>query len=363
MIIQDGKTGSADGVVWIEPRTCETMRIYGFNWLDTDKVYRRLPLASVSEISRCCPLINNLAEKTSGGQIHFRTNSGKIRIKAKMKERPSMSGMTAVAQGGFDCYAGNDYDHLLFYNTARFELDKTEYEFTLFENEPSMKLIVINFPLYGGIEEVLIGLEESAILEAPEPLDPGRIVIYGTSITQGGCASRPGLSFTNILSRRLKSEFLNFGFSGNAFGEIEIARILAKIENVKLYIIDYEANGGTNGKLALTLEAFIKTIRAAHPFVPIAVLSRIKYLFDDLHEEMGIRRQGIRQFQIDTVTKLRNQNDANLHFIDGSALLGDNYSEFTVDGIHPNDLGFMKIADSLEWQIARILVDSRGNKK
>jgi len=363
VIIHDDKTGSSGEMVWIEPRTCEAMRIYGFNWLKTDGVYRRLPLASVSEINRSCPIINSLAEKTSGGQTHFRTNSKKLLIRAQMKEKPSMSGMTAVAQGGFDCYAGNDYDHLLFYNTARFELDKTEYEFTLFENEPSMKLIVINFPLYGGIEKVLIGLEEGAVLEAPEPLDPGRIVIYGTSITQGGCASRPGLSFTNILSRRLKSEFLNFGFSGNAFGEIEIARILAKIENVKMYILDYEANGGTNGKLALTLEPFIKTIREAHPLVPIAVLSRIKYLFDDLHEEMGIRRQGIRQFQIDTVTKLRNQNDANLHFIDGSALLGDDYSEFTVDGIHPNDLGFMKIADGLECAITRILDDSRGNEK
>jgi lysophospholipase L1-like esterase len=353
--IKDCLTVSNEGMAWIEPRTCELMRIYGFNWLKTDQVYRRLPLASVSEISRACPLINSLAEKTSGGQIHFRTNSKKIAIRALLKEKPAMSGMTAVTQGGFDCYAGNDYDHLLFYNTARFEPDKTESEFTLFENEPSMKLIVINFPLYVGIEKVMVGLEEDAILEAPEPLNPGRIVIYGTSITQGGCASRPGLSFTNILSRRLKSEFLNFGFSGNAFGEIEIARIMAKIENVKLYILDYEANGGTNGKLALTLEPFIKTIRESHPFVPIAVLSRIKYLFDDLHEEMGIRRQAIRQFQIDTVTKLRNENDANLHFIDGSVLLGDDYSEFTIDSIHPNDLGFMKIANGLETEIIKIL--------
>lgn len=339
---------------WINPLNEEAMKIYGFNWLAEDKIYRRLPLSSYDAIKQACPLINDLADKTSGGQLHFYTDSDCLHIKAKTKGMAKMAGMTAVACGGFDCYVGHNYNDLKFYNTARFDVLLNEYETMVFENEPGLKLMVINFPLYGGIESLEIGLNENSSFHLPEPLNEGRIVIYGTSITQGGCASRPGLSFTNILSRRLKKEFLNFGFSGNAFGEIELAKIIKTIDNVSLFILDYEANGGTNGKLAQTMEAFIQELRTQHPTTPIAVLSRIKYLFDDIHSIMGEKREEIRLFQENLVNRLQQQGDKNIWYINGSTFFGEGYHEFTIDSIHPNDLGFMKIADSLEEAISKI---------
>ncbi|HPN60588.1 MAG TPA: SGNH/GDSL hydrolase family protein [Bacilli bacterium] len=341
-------------LTWFNPLNEAAMSLYGFNWLKDDQVYRRLPLASKESIKQACPGINDLAEKTSGGQLHFYTNSDCLYIRAKTKGQAQMAGMTAVACGGFDCYAGKNYTDLRFYNTAYFDSHRQGYEAMVFENEPGFKLLVINFPLYGGIEHLEIGLKTGSKIKKPEPLQPGRIVIYGTSITQGGCASRPGLSFTNFLSRRLNQEFLNFGFSENAFGEIALASIFKTIDNVSLFIIDYEANAGTNGKMAQTLEAFIKELRTTHPLTPIAVLSRIKYLFDDIHPEKGAMRECIRLFQENLVKRLRKQGDLNLWYIDGSTLLGDQYHEYTIDSIHPNDLGFMKIADNLEPIIGQI---------
>ena len=345
---------SPQNTVWINPLCESKMKIYGLNWVFEDHLYRRLPLSSVDVINKSCPMINNLANNTSGGQLHFYADSDFLYIKAKIKGQAQLAGMTAVACGGFDCYVGPNYANLQFYNTARFDINATEYEALIFENEPGLKLVVINFPLYGGVELLEIGLRKDCKLCLPEPLKQGRIVIYGTSITQGGCASRPGLSFTNILSRRFNKEFLNFGFSGNAFGEIELAKILKSIDDVSLFILDYEANGGTNGKLALTMEAFIRELRTKHPKTPIAVLSRIKYLFDDLHLDLGKKREAIRLFQEKLVQKLHEQGDHHLWYINGSTLLGENYHEYTIDSIHPNDLGFMKIADNLEIAINKI---------
>lgn len=342
---------------WIDPIKCKDLNIYGFYWLQEDQIYNRLPKSSFATLETVCPNINNLATNTSGGQIHFYTNSSKLIVKATISDKVGTSQMTGVARGGFDCYFGDSYDNLKFYASSAFDIETIEYEYTFFENEPGTKLVVINFPLYIGVNRLELGFASDSFLKKPDRFNPReRIVIYGTSITQGGCASRPGLSFTNILSRRQKREFINFGFSGNAFGEIEIAKIIASIDQASMFMIDYEANGGTNGKLEMTLEAFIKTIRTKHQTTPIVVMSRIKYLLDDLHSEMNKKRTEIRKFQEQTVKRFQKNGDDQIYFIDGSKLLGKDYHEYTVDSIHPNDLGFMKMAEEIEKKIKPILV-------
>ncbi len=342
--------------LWVNPIDNDDMNIYGFNWLSEDRVFNRLPKSCQATLAKICPNINLLATNTSGGQIHFYSNSSKLCLKAEISEKVGTSQMTAVARGGFDCYVGDSYENLKFYTSSGFDINVQEYEYTFFTEEPGLKLIVINFPLYVGVNLVELGIDSNAIVTKPEPFDPeDRIVIYGTSITQGASASRPGLSFANILSRRLKREIINLGFSGNAFGEIEVAEIIASIDKAGMFIIDYEANGGTNGKLESTLQDFIRTIRTRHRLTPIVVMSRIKYLFDDLRLELSNRREQIKAFQRKTVARFKNKGDNQIFFIDGSKLLGKDYHEFTVDSIHPNDLGFMKMANAIEKQIRKIL--------
>lgn len=338
-----------DSIKFYNPLVDEWFKIYGFGWFTKDRAFYRLPKDSFELVEKVNPKLNRLAVDTAGGQVHFVTNSTKLVIKVKLFRPNYLSGMTFVAQGGFDCYVGSTYDNLLFYNTSRFEVNLTEYEVEIFSNmDHNEKLIVLNFPLYNGVVELEIGLDSESYLKTPPKLKhQEKLVVYGTSIVQGGCVSRPGLAYPNFLSRALNIETINLGFSGNAFGEVEIAEIMASLNDVKMFILDYEANAGTNGKLEAGLESFLQTLRKYHPQVLIVVVSRIKYLFDDLNPTLGKRRKEIFDFQKSLVARLIENGDDNLLFIDGSKLLGDNYHEFTVDSVHPNDIGMLKLGEGI----------------
>lgn len=345
----------SENVVWRNALD-SSFQLYGFYWIKQDKKYRRLSSSSIEILDKVCPKINWLAGNTPGGQIHFWTDSSKVSIRVKLTGPVDLSVMTRTAQGGFDCYIGNSFKDLKFIDAARVQHEQTEYEYVFFENLPGKKLVVLNFPLYTGVESCFIGLDENAeVRKAKNFNDKKRIIMYGTSITQGGCASRPGLQYTNFLSRMMKREILNFGFSGNAFGEKEVADEISKVKDVSLFVIDYEANAGTNGKLALTLEVFIDTIRSSHPNVPIAVVSRIPYIFDSLKPTLGENRQKIKDYQIETVKKYQSLGDSNVHFIDGYKLLEPLTHECTVDSVHPNDLGFYFMTNNLNKEIKKIL--------
>ena len=341
---------------WINPLN-ESVSFYGAYFIKENKDYTRLPISKEKYLMAASSKCYNLGKCSSGVQLHFITNSSSLVLHAIVPNTAGLSGMAWTGQAGFDCYVGKTYDDLKFIDTSRCYPISAEYEYTLFKdfgNED--KLVVINFPLYNKVEGLHLAIDDGSYVKEPH-LGFGekyRIVIYGTSITQGGYASRPGLAYTNILSRRLKAEFFNFGFSGNAFGEKEYAAVLASMENISMYIINYEANGGTNGKLEATLEEFIKTIREKHKTTPIVVCSRIKYLLDEMFKEtLGQRRERIRSFQENLVKEL-SKVDHHLYYINGQKLMGEEYYEYTVDNIHPNDLGFMQIANSMEKEIKEI---------
>lgn len=334
------------------------IKFYGAPWIKDNKNYYRLPKSQEELLIKASVNCYNLGRHSSGIQMHFVTTSSKLVLQAKVSNTSKLSGMTNVAQRGFDCYVGKDYNSLLFYDTTRFTENAESYQYTLFKGlNKEEKLVVINFPLYNVVEELLLYIDDDSLIS--EPLTDisklNKFVVYGTSITQGGCASRPGLSYTNILSRRFPCEFINLGFSGNAFGENQYAKIMSEINDVTMFFLSYEANAGTNGKLEETLDDFYSTIRKSHPSTPIVIISRIKYLFDDLNPNtLGARREEIRKFQASFVERKR-KLDKHVYYINGSNLLGDKYDEYTIDSIHPNDLGFMKIADNLEIEINKIL--------
>lgn len=356
------KLTNSNGLTWFDPLDSD-VKFYGFNYIDEDHIYSRLPKKYFDEIKTVSPRVHFLKDNTSSGQLHFITNSSKLVLHAKVLNGACLSGMTYVGQAGFDCYVGTNYDDLIFFDTTRFEVGKDEYEYTLFQGQGNKeKLVVINFPLYSNVIDLKLAINQDAYVKKPSENYNGKIVYYGTSITQGGCASRPGLAYLNILSRRLKTDIINFGFSGNAFGENIFARIMSEVSDATMFVVDYEANGGTNGKLELTLEEFIKTLRKLHPYTPIVVISRIKYIFDDLNEKLGKRREELRVFQEEIVEKFKSSGDDYIYYIDGRKLLGDNYHEYTIDTIHPNDLGFMKMADNLEIEFRKIIKEGLKNE-
>ena len=206
------------------------------------------------------------------------------------------------------------------------------------------------------MKRVEVGLAPGCRLAAPPAYGDARpIIVYGTSIDQGGCASRPGMAWTNILSRAMNRPFVNLGFSGNGQGEPELARLIATLRDPALMIVKYEGNAYWDGILERTLEPFLAILRQAHAAVPILVVSRPPHSKELYDPSERLSPLALREFQIRTVARLWDAGDLNIHFLDGSLLWGEDWHECTVDGLHPSDLGFQRMAGSLRGAIERVL--------
>lgn len=346
-----------DGIRYIDPRVNDSVKIYGLNYFDTDKRYQRLPKTLDEVLPKLEGSVDILAGNSTGGIAAFYSNTNVLKIKVKLSFKFHMGHMAYTGQAGFDLYIGKSYQDMHFYRTSNFDFNKNEYEFTFFNHENlsnENKLYVLNFPLYATVESVLIGVnQESCVLPCKDLFKNNeKIVFYGTSITQGGCASRPGMSYTQILSRMLGIECLNYGFSGNGKGHIEIAETLSEIKNVKMFVLDYEANV-TFDRLKATLNNFVKALRKTYPTVPIIIISKIQ-MYLEFHDENYLKNENkIRSYQKNYVKK---SNDPNMYYIDGARVFGKtNISEKTVDGCHPTDYGFISMAEYLYPIIKKIL--------
>jgi len=337
---------------WVEPLN-SLARVAGFPWLNHDRIYRRLPQHPKWSLR---PAVDSLANCTAGGQLHFATNSPRLAVRVKLAAPASMYHMPSTGQCGFDCYLGEPGKQR-YLATTRYDHKLTEYESTLFDSEDaSNKVVTLNFPLYQGVKEVLIGLEPGASLSEPPAYEnQGKVIFYGTSITQGGCAARPGMAFTNILSRRINREFINLGFSGNGKGEPELAHLITEITDPACYILDYDANVASVQDMQETLPQFISILRESFPETPILVISRVPTAREYYDTAAREKRLGKLQVQRNTVQQLQSAGDANISFLSGEELMGDSYLESTVDGSHPTDLGFWLFANALEPEIKKLL--------
>lgn len=352
------KTSVQEGLKQITLQNATEVKVYGLGWDACLTNLHRIPAHYEVTLEKVNPKLLHLSRHMSGIQIHFKTTSKYLKITADIKDYAGLTQMSAASQAGIDCYVGTSMDDLQFYDSFRPNLETKTIDQTVSLQTTKEKLVVLYLPLYAALEHTQLFIEQNSRIQPHFSfLGKKRIAIYGTSITQGGCASRSGLNFTNILSRKMQCEFINLGFSGNAFGEAEIQEIVASLQKVDLFVLDYEANSGTNGKLEETLAAFIRLLRKEHPLTKIAVVSRIKYLFDEVHFDLGKRRNQLKEFQKNLVAQLQQTGDKDVYFVDGSTFYDANYAEYTVDSIHPNDLGFERIANKLEQEFQNILLD------
>ena len=326
----------------------------GLYWRKKGGVFRRIPEdAFVSE------RVNALADSMAGVMLRFRSDTATIKLQVKLKIwiESFSSKMPSTATAGFDLYVGTGPAKTYFSTSSR-KRDAEEFQSVMFGpvQERKMREFTLHFPLWSGIEELKIGLSPDAEILPPTPWpDPRPIAVYGTSIQQGGCASRPGIAHTNQMSRILNRPFLNFGFSGSGLGEEEIARVLAEIRDPAMYVLDYDANAGVKG-LKNTLSAFIDILREKHPETPILLVSRVPMASewnDPL--EYNSTRQELTQIHLGEIARRRAQNDQRIHFLDGKTLYGPEPSECSVDGIHATDLGFYFISRTMAPVIERIL--------
>jgi hypothetical protein len=346
-------------LAWHSP-TSSPFRMEGFPFFAADGVYRRLPVNPPKALPEA---VDGLAWHTAGGQIRFRSDSVRVALKVRLRSAGAMVHMAGVGQNGFDLYVGPP-GRERFFNCSKYELKGAGYEALLFPEAPGGRLALtprvrdftLNFPLYTGVSEVLIGLDPSAkVLPPRKRALLGKVVVYGTSITQGGCASRPGTCYTNILARRLNVEFMNLGFSGSGQGEPEVAESVALVEDPLMFVMDYEANCNDPVRMRATLGPFVDTVRGSHPNLPVLVISRIRCPAVLVSESFEERKLLLRDIQRSFVAARRKDGDLSVHFLDGQKVLGDDFDECTVDGSHPTDLGFMRMARSFEPVFRKIL--------
>jgi lysophospholipase L1-like esterase len=224
---------------------------------------------------------------------------------------------------------------------------------TLVEGIPKgRREYLLYLPLYNGITHLEIGIPRENNIENAPSATERPIVFYGTSIIQGGCASRPGMCSTAILGRRLNREIINLGFSGSGRMEPEVAELLSELDP-EIYFIDCLPNLEAS-EVALRIEPFIRILRKVHPNTPIVLAEGITYDDAFLVKERDLRNTESRRALRNAYENLLKSGFSNLYYQIAEGVLGSD-GEGTVDGTHPTDLGFMRQADAYELVIKSIL--------
>lgn len=320
----------------------EPFRIYGV--FKENGIFVRLPEQTAKRVSEG---VEDLRKNTAGGRVRFATDSSYIAIHAVMDYIGVMPHFPLAGSAGFDMFIKTDGGDI-YGGTFMPPSDmQNGYDEIIDIPQPGMKTVTVELPLYSNVVGLHIGLDENARLERAEDYTfENPIVYYGSSITQGGCASKPGSSYQSIISRMFDVNYINLGFSGSCKGEDAMAEYIASLD-MSVFVYDYDHNAPTASFLEETHERFFKMFRQAKPDTPVIMMSRPKYY---LTEDDILRRDIIRK----TYENAVNSGDKNVYFIDGSSLMDDFIKDNgTVDGCHPTDSGFACMAKRLSAELER----------
>ena len=317
--------------------------ISGLAWYPEQLSFCRLPEAALPELSAG---LRYEAPSTAGCMVRFKTDSKLVAIQAELLSDPDIHPhMPRTGSSGFDLYIGEGAEKLFAGSEEQVApaAGSTELKALIAQNlSDGMKECTIHFPLYNGVRSVFIGLSPESKIEEPSPFTISKpLLFYGSSITQGGCASHPGNAYPALIARWLDADHINLGFSASAKGEPAMAELIASLD-MSVFIMDYDHNAMTVEQLTNTHEPFYQIIRKAHPELPIVMVSRTDIEWDpDFNRSM---KAVIRK----TYDNAVNNGDRFVFFIDGETLFGThNRDACTVDGRHPNDLGFMRMAEGI----------------
>ncbi len=343
-------TVDCSDVEFFNPRVAP-MQIHGLHNPQAGGPFHRMPPEIAQKIN---PRVNVLNWNTAGGRIRFKTDAQKIVVKSVLPRIGFMKHMPLSGSSCFDLYVDGEYIKPFLPNFDIFDTktygDEADRGFYAFHPFPDAKMreIEINFPLYNPVDNVLIGLSIGAAVEAAEDYPVKLpVVYYGSSITQGGCASHPGNSYQAMLSRRLGCDFINLGFSGNAKGEQAMAEYIAGLE-MSAFVFDYDHNTPTPEHLLATHEPFFRTVRQAQPDLPIIMVSAA-----DWGPRSTPQR---REIILQTYHNALAAGDKNVYFVDGDHIYDEVGIDLcTVDRCHPNDLGFWCMANAIGKPLAEIL--------
>lgn len=335
-----------DSIQWFDTKQ---FRVLGKAWTDLKNPYDRLP-AKAEKMVR--PPLWKLSTHTAGLAIYFSSNSTSIQVRWTVRYNNNMAHMAATGVKGLDLYSWYK-GRWQFVNNGRPSGKNNKAELISGMNT-DWKEYLLYLPLYDGIDSLLIGTDLRSEFRPPsESIFLGKpIVFYGTSITQGGCATRPGMAYTSIISRKLGREVINLGFSGNGRMEPELAELLTEID-ASCYIIDCLPNLNANQVTERTIP-FVESLRRIKPDIPILLIESAlpgkAFLNKEILEKVEAKNKNL----FVSFEQLQRNGMDMIYYIPSEKLLGYDH-EATVDGVHYTDLGFKRYAERIIQYLEGIL--------
>ncbi len=334
---------------WISSHD-ERFSVHGVYYDEKEGLYVRMPVDVAKEANIN---LGGLAMLTSGGRLRFVTDSPYIAIKASVPARKPMPHMSITGSTGFSVYADGVFQNRVspvFDDFKNMPANPIDGKVIFAEKKDFIKvgkkqLVEIYFPLYGGVFELYIGVAPGSEVECAPPYKHKKpMLFYGSSITQGACVSRPGNDYISIIARRLDSDYINLGFSGSGNAEDAMLDYITSID-ASLYGFDYNLYPNRKDRVLPPHFSIYEKIRKMHPDAAII-------LYDKPGDLWAEREAIIRS----TYEKARELGDENVGFVPAIALWGEKERDAcTVDLLHPNDLGAMRMADALYPVIFELL--------
>lgn len=289
----------------------------------------------------------NLSRNAAGISIRFASNAKEIVVRYQVSGPIQMSHFPATGVTGVDLFAKEPGKKDWLWTTGNFKFaDTVKYTYTNLQRngEPVLREYTLFLPLYNDVKWLEILTPKESMLTPVPSRKVKPIVVYGTSIAQGGCASRPGMAFTNIVQRRLDIPIVNLAFSGNGKLEQPVLDLLTEIDP-QVYVLDCLPNLSAEG-LAPKLVNAVKTLRSKRPNVPIVMVEHCGYLNEDIDE---VRREAYRadnRINKQVYDSLVKSGVKKLYYLTKEEIGLDINS--TVDYVHPTDHGMLKYADAYE---------------
>ena len=254
-----------------------------------------------------------------------------------------MNHMAETGIKGVDLYYKND-NGWQYINTGRPQGIDNDY--LLVDNmTEKLREFKIFLPLYDGVENIEVGINSTSFIRKVKENTKKPIIFYGTSITQGGCASRPGMAHTNIISRKLDIDVVNFGFSGNGRMEQPIAELISETEPL-FYVIECMPNMISAENISKTTIPLVNTIKKKNPDTPILFVDHFDFSFSVLDNQVKKHTDSMNTALKTEFKKMVDNGYENIFHLESENALGSDY-EGTVDGVHFTDLGFIRYADFL----------------
>lgn len=325
----------------------EPFGIYGLYQPKTEPYFHRLPTAVAEATSKNVALFE---QSPAGGRIRFCTDSQRIAVRSVTPDYTFSNCITDVSRRGFDLYETQNGKEIFLTLFPPVVESPGGCEVERSFQERKMRELTLNLPLHTKLTSLEIGIEEDArLLPAPPYAIEKPVVYYGSSITHGVCATRPGLTYEAVISRKLNCDYVNLGFSGSCKAEPAIVEYIASMK-MSAFVCDYDHNAPDAEYLRQTHERVYRTVREMQPELPILLVSKPDYC-PSSSTDQARRAEIIRTYVIGM-----EEGDRNLWFVDGASFYDTvERGDCTVDGCHPNDLGFHLMAEKIGSVLQNVL--------